>query len=171
MCRQILVKLSKSKNSENSFIDFVHLDKLASHSESDVPTVAATTDFSKCMWLSRATEVQTCMIFCLWTNAGPKASTNFRDTSRSFVTGERKRRMLTSQCREKKKINRKSLLSRACWNQYCTYEAAWLLKTRPGNENTYFIPGAITKGVRIAVWKHWSPAGYMHHYNVLHAPL
>ena len=40
--------------------------------------------------------------YCLQTNAGPTFSTNFRDTSCSFAMGERKRRMLTAQHRDKR---------------------------------------------------------------------
>jgi hypothetical protein len=60
------------------------------------------TDSGTCMWLSSATERPNLYDYGLYTNASPKGSTNFRDTSCTFVTGERKRRMLTAQCRVKR---------------------------------------------------------------------
>ena len=114
------------------------------------------------MWPSCATEREHLYDYCLQTKAGPQYSTNFRDTTCSFVMGERKRWMRIAKCRDKKR-NRNSLHYKACRNQDCTEEkiAKW---------KHIFIQGAITKGVRLAVWKFWSTVCYMHHYNVLHVP-
>jgi len=103
MCRQILVTLSNTKNSSNSFICF----RLGTFGQTGKPQRIWC--YHHCNYAltpvhvsgsAAPQNVQTCMIIVY--KRMLVLLTNFRDTSCSFVMGERKPRMLTAQCRDKR---------------------------------------------------------------------